>query len=187
MKYGRLPINDFYMKSKRIFPFSLLFIALFFSCNDDSGTIGFSVDTTSLTIYIDSSFVYTQHSDSVSTCRADSLPNRTIVQMLGNVDIPGYGTVKADYLTQFYPVADFDTVLVKPDMVDSVGVEIAFQYNSFLGDSLAPIQLTVYEFNKLLREDGNVRVPIYSNLDPADYYDPADKLGSSFYVASKQS
>ena len=158
----------------------MLFIALFFSCNDDSGTIGFSVDTTSLTIYIDSSFVYTQHSDSVSTCRVDSLPNRTIVQMLGNVDIPGYGTVKADYLTQFYPVADFDTVLVKPDMVDSVGVEIAFQYNSFLGDSLAPMQLTVYELNKLLREDGNVRVPIYSNLDPADYYDPADKLGSSF-------
>lgn len=187
MKYGRLPINDFYMKSKRIFPFSLLFIALFFSCNDDSGTIGFSVDTTSLTIYIDSSFVYTQHSDSVSTCRVDSLPNRTIVQMLGNVDIPGYGTVKADYLTQFYPVADFDTVLVKPDMVDSVGVEIAFQYNSFLGDSLAPMQLTVYELNKLLREDGNVRVPIYSNLDPADYYDPADKLGGSFYVASMQS
>lgn len=38
-----------------------------------------------------------------------------------------------------------------------------------------------------MREDGNVRVPIYSNLNPADYYDPSDKLGSSFYVASTQS
>ena len=64
--------------------------------------------------------------------------------MLGEVVIPDYGTVKADYLTQFYPVAEFDTNLVKPDMVDSVGVEIAFQYNSFFGDSLAPMQLTVY-------------------------------------------
>lgn len=175
------------MKRNRIFLLPLLFIAAFCSCNDDSGTIGFSVDTTSLTIYIDSSYVYSQHSDSVSTYPVDSLPNRTIVQMLGEVVIPGYGTVKADYLTQFYPVAEFDTNLVKPDMVDSVGVEIAFQYNSFFGDSLAPMQLTVYQLNSLLREDGNVRVPIYSNLNPADYYDPADKLGSSFYVASTQS
>ena len=175
------------MKSKRIFPLSLLLIALFFSCNDDSGTIGFSVDTTSLSIYIDSSYVYSQHTDSVSTFPVDSLPNRTIVQMLGDVTIPGYGRVKADYLTQFYPVAEFDTTLVKPDMIDSVGVEIAFQYNSFFGDSLAPMQLTVYELNKLLRDESNVRVPIYSYLNPADYYDPADKLGSSFYVASTQS
>ena len=165
----------------------MLLIALFFSCNDDSGTIGFSVDTTSLSIYIDSSYVYSQHTDSVSTFPVDSLPNRTIVQMLGDVTIPGYGRVKADYLTQFYPVAEFDTTLVKPDMIDSVGVEIAFQYNSFFGDSLAPMQLTVYELNKLLRDESNVRVPIYSNLNPADYYDPADKLGSSFYVASTQS
>lgn len=175
------------MMRNRIYLLSLLFIAFFSSCNDDSGTIGFSVDTTSLTIYIDSSFVYTQHTDSVSAFPVDSLPNRTIIQMLGEVVIPDYGTVKADYLTQFYPVAEFDTNLVKPDMVDSVGVEIAFQYNSFFGDSLAPMQLTVYPLNKLLREDGNVRVPIYSNLNPAEYYDPADKLGSSFYVASTQS
>ena len=159
------------MMRNRIYLLPLLFIAFFSSCNDDSGTIGFSVDTTSLTIYIDSSFVYTQHTDSVSTFPVDSLPNRTIIQMLGEVVIPDYGTVKADYLTQFYPVAEFDTNLVKPDMVDSVGVEIAFQYNSFFGDSLAPMQLTVYPLNKLLREDGNVRVPIYSNLNPAEYYD----------------
>ena len=66
----------------------MLLIALFFSCNDDSGTIGFSVDTTSLSIYIDSSYVYSQHTDSVSTFPVDSLPNRTIVQMLGDVTIP---------------------------------------------------------------------------------------------------
>ncbi len=174
-------------KCKQIFPLCFLIIALFYACNDDSGEVGFSVDTTLLTIYIDSSFVYTQQSDSVSTSAVDSLPNRTIVQMLGEVTVPGFGSVKADYLTQFYPVADFDTVLVKPDMIDSMGVEIAFQYNSFFGDSLAPMQLTVYQLNKLLRDEENVRQPIYSNLNPEDYYDEADKLGSSFYVASVQS
>ncbi len=50
MKYGRLPINDFYMKSKRIFLFFALYSA-FFSCNDDSGTIGFSVDDFALYLY----------------------------------------------------------------------------------------------------------------------------------------
>lgn len=175
------------MMRNRIYLLPLLFIAFFSSCNDDSGTIGFSVDTTSLTIYIDSSFVYTQHTDSVSTFPVDSLPNRTIIQMLGRGGLPRLRNGQCRYLTQFYPVAEFDTNLVKPDMVDSVGVEIAFQYNSFFGDSLAPMQLTVYPLNKLLREDGNVRVPIYSNLNPAEYYDPADKLGSSFYVASTQS
>ena len=173
------------MKSKWLIP--LLFAALAYACNDDSASIGFSIDTTYVSITIDSSYVYTQNSDSVSVVQVDSLPNRTIIQMLGQLDIPDYGNVKADYLSQFYPVADFDTVLVKPDMVDSVGLEITFQYNSFLGDSLAPMQLTAYKLNRLLREIGDVRTPIYSNLDPADYYSESDKLGSAFYIASTQS
>lgn len=173
------------MKSKWLIP--LLFAALAYACNDDSASIGFSIDTTYVSITIDSSYVYTQNSDSVSVLPVDSLPNRTIVQMLGQLDIPDYGSVKADYLSQFYPVANFDTALVKPDMVDSVGLEITFQYNSFLGDSLAPMQLTAYRLNRLLRETGDVRTPIYSNLNPADYYSESDKLGSAFYVASTQS
>ncbi len=173
------------MKNKWLIP--LLFAALAYACNDDSASIGFSIDTTYVSITIDSSYVYTQNSDSISVLRVDSLPNRTVIQMLGQLDIPDYGSVKADYLSQFYPVANFDTVLVKPDMVDSVGLEITFQYNSFLGDSLAPMQLTAYRLSRLLRETRDIRTPIYSNLDPADYYSESDKLGSAFYVASTQS
>ena len=173
------------MKYRWLLP--VIFVVALFSCNDDSASIGFSIDTTYVSITIDSSYVYTQNSDSVSAIPVDSLPNRTIIQMLGRLSIPDYGDVTADYLSQFYPVADFDTTLVPPNFIDSVGLEITFQYNSFIGDSLAPMQLTAYKLNRRLREAENVRTPIYSNIDPADYYDEDDKLGAVFYVPSTQS
>lgn len=162
----------------------LLFIAALFSCNDDSSSIGFSIDTTYVSINVDTIDVDTAK---VSVSPVEALPNRTIIQMLGRMTIPGFGEVNADYLSQFYPVAEFDTTLVKPHMIDSVGLEITFQYNSFLGDSLAPMQLTAYKLNRLLRQPENVRDPIYSNINPADYYAEDDKLGSIFYVPSTQS
>ncbi len=158
----------------------LVLIVLTTSCNDSINQIGTSIDDTIISIKVDNSFAYTTN-DSVYSVTAGPVTNRTIIQMLGAIDIEDYGSIRADFLSQMRPIAKFDTRLVTENMLDSIVLELGFLSNSFLGDSLTPMQVSVYPLNKVLEK------PIYSNLDPSDYYNAEDILGKQIYTTSLQS
>lgn len=146
--------------------FNFLPVALVFalgigisSCGDENSMIGSSIVDTDLEIVVDSSFQKMVTAESIPN---DSVVGRTITQLIGRISIPGYGKLETDFLTQFMSASTFDTVGV--DRLDSLVLYLSYNTESFTGDSLAPMQLSVYPLEKQLKS------PVYSSIDPAEYY-----------------
>lgn len=129
------------------------------SCGDENSMIGSSIVDTDLEIVVDSSFQKMVTAESIPN---DSVVGRTITQLIGRISIPGYGKLETDFLTQFMSAYTFDTVGV--DRLDSLVLYLSYNTESFTGDSLAPMQLSVYPLEKQLKS------PVYSSVDPAEYY-----------------
>lgn len=142
------------------------------SCNESSG-IGQSIVNDSVRIVVDSSFTITGQSYA-----ADVILSRTIMQMLGSVDVPEYGSISSEVVTQFMPALVLDTAGVTEQSVDSLKLIFQLNLNEYVGDELAPVGLEVYPLTKQLS------TPMYSNFDPEGYYDPNQRIGSLIYNVS---
>lgn len=129
------------------------------SCGDENSLIGSSIVDTDLEIVVDSSFQKLVTAESIPN---DSVVGRTITQLIGRISIPGYGKLETDFLTQYMSASTFDTTGV--DRLDSLVLSLNYNTESFTGDSLAPMQLSIYPLEKQLQS------PVYSSIDPADYY-----------------
>jgi len=139
------------------------------ACADE--TIGVSITDNVSSIIEDSSFVITGHS-----VLNDRVQMRTSTKMLGALSAAGFGTIKAEAVTMWMPSMNIDTAGIKPANIDSCRLILKLPYtNGFTGDSVAPMRLNVYRLNKPLPN------PIYSDFDPAGYYDSSDLLASEAY------
>lgn len=147
------------MKVFRFLPVAIALALGISSCGDENSLIGSSIVDTDLEIVVDSSFQKRITAESIPN---DSVVGRTITQLIGRISIPGYGKLETDFLTQFMSASTFDTVGV--DRLDSLVLYLSYNTESFTGDSLAPMQLSVYPLEKQLQS------PVYSSIDPADYY-----------------
>ena len=147
------------MKVFRFLPVAIALALGISSCGDENSLIGSSIVDTDLEIVVDSSFQKMITAESIPN---DSVVGRTITQLIGRISIPGYGKLETDFLTQFMSASTFDTVGV--DRLDSLVLYLSYNTESFTGDSLAPMQLSVYPLEKQLKS------PVYSSIDPADYY-----------------
>lgn len=141
----------------------------FISCNENS-VIGNSIAEDVISIYVDSSFTVTGKSAAI-----DSVQSRTVSQLIGRIDAKGYGKLSSDVVTQFMAASNIDTTNLKEEGIDSLMLSMYVTKGEYVGDSIVPMGIDVYRLNKQLPS------PIYSNLDPADYYSPTDKLGSTIY------
>lgn len=141
----------------------------FASCGDDS-TIGQSIAQDEIQVFIDSTFTLTGH-----TVENGSVRSRTIVQILGNVNLPGYGYLSSDVVTQFMPAISLDTTGVKIENIDSLRLVLAYEPSAYTGDSLPPMGIEAYRLTKDLPQ------PIFSDFNPQGYYDEANPLGSAVY------
>ncbi|MCM1309444.1 MAG: DUF4270 domain-containing protein [Bacteroides sp.] len=92
------------------------------------------------------------HARSIENPRVQS---RTTTQLLGAIDAPTYGTLRADFVAQLFPSISIDTTGVT---LDSVKVQLVFDKGGFVGDSLAPIGFEVFPLTDTLP------YPIYSNF-----------------------
>lgn len=146
--------------------------ALISSC-DDSANIGGSLVKDESEVIIASDFTIAGH-----TVINKRVPSRTVTQVLGRIKADGYGTFSSDFVTQFMPSAKIDTENMTRQNIDSLKLLMFVTNGAFVGDSLAPMGLEVYRLNKQLT------APIYSNFNPKDYYNPADKLGEKIYVCN---
>ena len=159
------------MNIKTLFAlFSLLSFLGFISCSDELNTIGGSVQPPSDLI--------TTATDTISlnaktVSMYDSVYARTTKGVLGQYEDNLFGTIKSDYLCQFYFPEDakFSDTFVKLDSVLFV-----IDFINYQGDSLAPMGLTVYPVDRPLVED------FYTNADPTKYSDVKNPLTSRAYT-----
>lgn len=144
------------------------------SCNEAS-TIGNEIVGDSIQIIVDTSYTMTGRSV------ADSVVlSRTVTQMLGEIDVPGYGRISSRVVTQFMPAYVLDTAGVSVNDIDSLRLVFRTATDAFVGDALAPVGLTVYRLTRQLH------TPIYSDFDPKGYYDPSAPIASTIYSTTAE-
>lgn len=149
---------------------SLLSFLGFISCSDDLNTIGGSIQPPSDLI---KTATDTISLDARTVSMYDSVYARTTQGVLGQYVDDIFGSIKSDYLCQFYFPEDarFSDTFVKMDSVLFVLDFIKFQ-----GDTLAPMGLTVYPVDRPLTEN------FYTNADPTKYSDMKNPLTSRAYT-----
>lgn len=144
------------------------------ACDDTITTIGSSLDASSITITVDSTFTHAA-GESVFT---DSIIGRTTDPLLGNLTLQNYGTLGTGFLTQFMPTLNIDTAGVTEQTLDSLILFLNYYNTDLLGDSLAPMVINIY------RLDRTISSPLYTNIDPREYYNPDNLLASHTFGSS---
>lgn len=143
--------------------------AAFCSCDDTTTAAGESLVTGQTQIVRDSVFTITGMPHSSGAVRS-----RTTLQLLGKYSAKGFGQFESDIVCQYMPTASIDTLAVTANDIDSVKLCLSVYRGGFAGDSVAPMGLSVHRLVKQLPS------PIYSDFDPAGYYDPVS-IGSTSY------
>lgn len=155
---------------------SLTAIAGMVACddkNDASETPGGVLVGDNISLVIDNSFTIEARS-----MRNNRIQSRTTTQLLGAIEADDYGKLNADFVAEMFPSNMLDTVDMSIENIDSVKLQLVFQRGGFVGDSLAPIGVEVYPLNRQLP------YPIFSDFDPAGYYNSSVRLGSGVFTAA---
>ena len=117
----------------------------------------------------------------ISQLPAEIKQSRTIVELLGSIQADGYGAFSSDFACQFLPAQKLVTDGVPVENIDSLHLVLAYPNGAYVGDSIAPMGLQVYQIKSKLES------PIYSNSNPLDYYDPQSQpIASKIYVGNAQ-
>lgn len=159
----------------KILPYLLGASAAFMALTacDDSEDIGSSVIQDEVQVIVADGYSVSGH-----TVDNNRIQSRTVKQLLGAIDAKGFGTFRSDFVTQYMPAGQIDTVGITADNIDSLRMMLAIPNGGYIGDSITPMGLTIYRLNKQLPS------PIYSDFDPADYYDPSQPIASKIYTCS---
>lgn len=159
-------------RSLHILPALAALALAFVACDDENSPIGGSLTGENVEIIIDSSFTV-----SGSTYRVASVTPKTTHLLIGNISVPGYGNLSSEVVTQFLPSTMLDTADFSAANIDSMTLNMSYLPTDFIGDSVAPLGITVYPLTKLLPNN------ITSAFNPDGYYD-RKALGSQVYNAS---
>lgn len=142
------------------------------ACQNGDTTIGSGLLTDQQAVVVADSFPV------VGRCVPNqSVQGRTITQLLGSIQAEGYGDLSSDFVTQFMPAQTLPDSLTLANF-DSIRLSMAIPLGAYVGDSVAPMGLEVYRLNKILP------FPIFSDFNPADYYDPNALLGRTIYACN---
>ncbi|MGL5562872.1 MAG: DUF4270 domain-containing protein [Tannerellaceae bacterium] len=158
------------MKNKLLLLSSLFLI--FIGCNDDLSDVGTSMqpDKDKITSFADTFDMKSK------TIQVDSIYAKTIDGLLGNLNDPVYGQLKADYVCQFYIPDEYKfPEKVVNGKIDSIDLKVF--YRSWIGDSLSPMQATAYLVTSQLTKD------YYTNIDPKEFCDMSTLLGEASYTS----
>jgi hypothetical protein len=143
------------------------------SCNDTPDQVGFTIQPGKdrLKVGVDTLFMQAR------TIQVDSMYAKTKYPVLGEYIDPVFGSIKSDYIGEFYfpEGSGFQTGA----SIDSVRVVVS--YSSMMGDSLAPMELSVYEVTKSLKGVNN-----YTHNDPAEYADMSAPLGKEVFTGKNR-
>lgn len=146
-----------------------------FSACSESGNIGSTIVQDEIQIVVDSVYSVTGF-----TVENERIQSRTVTQLLGSIDAEEYGSFTSDFVTQYLPSSALDTVGIGVDDIDSLEMILAVPLGGFVGDSITPMGLTIYELTKQLQS------PIYSDFDPLteQCYDPSRPIATKVYACN---
>jgi len=144
------------------------------SCTDTLTDVGKSIQTSSDQISVGADIFPV----STNTVFVDSIFSRPDSLLLGTFYDPKFGTIKGEILTQVNCPIGYK--FPPSTTVDSV--KITLYYSTCFGDSLAPIDLNIYEINKKTFSYTGL---YSSNLNPDDYTDKSIKLGQRIIRAGR--
>lgn len=148
---------------------SLTILAVATGC--DENNIGSSITDVNTHLIVDSTFTITGESLANPEVRS-----RTVTQLIGKIQATEYGSLQSDIVTEFMPTAVLDTTGVSVNDIDSVKLHFLSPMGHYTGDSITPMQVSVYKLNKKLP------YPIYSNFNPEGYYSKDDLIGRETYA-----
>ena len=170
----------------------VLIIACCASCDDSTDFIGSSVVEGPDHI---EAYRATFYPSSV-TIKADTIFTRSSTAYIGKYTHPDFGSFESSFMAQFnvteaYEIPSLGSFVPTGgrrefDLVENVNDRsftpkrfyIGGLYTSYFGDSSAVGRINVYQLNQDLYNDDDI---YYSDIEPADFYDSEDLLGSSFY------
>jgi hypothetical protein len=162
------------MKTKLFF-LSLLTAFIYYACEDSSILeIGDSIlpDEDKIEVFRDTIPI------TLRTVKTDSIYAKAINATLGEYYDPTFGILNAGFACQFYPSIRFQNLDNLIDgKIDSIYLDI---YYSYMGDSLAPMELTVYPVNKQLEKN------YYTTVNPEQFADMSHPLSKYAYTAKNQ-
>lgn len=149
--------------------------SIFTSCEDGTNSLGSSLVEDKSEVIADSTFTITARSISNPV-----IENRTLTQLIGSIQVAEFGSLSADYVTQFMPSTELDTTGVTVNDIDSIKLVLRFLGSEITGDSIVPMGIKVYPLIK------NLPDTITSAFNPSigGYYDPAICWGSSIYTSN---
>lgn len=156
---------------KRLPLISAAALALGFAACEDASTIGSSIVEDKINIVVDSSFTLQG-----STVETGAVQSRTLTQLIGSINAEDFGQLRSSIVTQFMSATTIDTIGITTADIDSLKLRLLMLKDAFTGDSVVPMGVDVYRLNRELPS------PIYSDFNPAEYFDPADRLGSTIYT-----
>jgi hypothetical protein len=165
------------MKIRLFIPGIVAGIIFLGSCNDDMGLVGPSIQPKEDTPVLRGDTFMLK----ASTVLLDSVYVKTATGLLGEIYDPLFGDLKADFICQFYAEDGFKFSHEPVNgRIDSIQFRILYYNRSWIGDSLASMQATVYPVVKPLERN------YYTNIDPARYVDFNNPLASKTYSPRDQ-
>ncbi|MDR3127683.1 MAG: DUF4270 domain-containing protein [Tannerellaceae bacterium] len=167
-------MTNFWLNRPVLFRLSLIVFLGWFStaCDDDWTGVGTSIqgEDDKIAVSIIHSFSF-----EATTVRQDSIYARTTSGLLGKVYDPLYGYLESDFICQFYCPAGF---IFKHSpfngQIDSVKLQLYYQ--SWVGDSLSPVQAKVFALDREPARN------FYTHIHPASYCDLTKPLGEGVYT-----
>lgn len=145
------------------------------SCNDDVSPIGGSLFDDQVRVFVDSA----QYRLQASTQEVGEIDARSSYNLLGNINVPEYGSLNASYVTRMMCAAALNLPdSITEQHIDSMRMVLQVPRANIVGDSVAPQQLKAYLLNKQLPSD------ITSDFDPTGYYNASTPLTKCNYTLS---
>lgn len=70
---------------------------------------------------------------------------RSLTHLLGAINVKEYGTLESDFVTEFMPSSEIDTVGVGLNDIDSVRLLLKVPMGQYVGDSIVPMKVDVFK------------------------------------------
>lgn len=158
----------------------LLSVGLNWSCEDNVSPIGGSIAAGEVNISIDS----LEYKLDATTIYNPSFDARSGNILLGKLNVPEYGHLDCSFVTRLLSISQLpDTITESQEKfnkfiatIDSCAVQLYMIRGNYVGDSIAPQQVKLFQLTKQLPDN------ITNEFDPTGYYDPSSPLGVKNYT-----
>lgn len=158
------------MKFESLVGFLLFCCVLFSSCDDDLRSVGGGIQPGGDDIMLE---VDSLSLSGRTVSLNDEVFFKATTNLIGRYENDLYGSVQAEYMTEFY-CPDSLAFAEGVDRIDST--RITFAFNTYTGDSIAPMGVSFYEVTKKLERN------YYTNVDLSQYSDMSKLLASASFT-----